>query len=191
LSRVKLLLPFLVVLALVGAAGLSSLQHDDSCAGTEELSVTPPGWRCVDGPSVVEMGSLPWLLVALGAEAGVALWAVRRRESTPARLAATTTVALAAVGACGLIGGFNFAFTFGCAFGVPLAWLTDVAFARAEGGRRSRRRSLTAALVAGLAVFATAIISSIGVSAVATAIVVVAAVAATAAVPAMRPHPAR
>ncbi len=193
----KLLLPLLVIFALMaflafsGAAGLSSLRSDESCDGTPELSLTPPGWRCVGDQGTVERGSLPWLIVALGGELGVAAWVVRRRRSAPARLAATTTVALAAVGVCGLLGGFDFAFTFGCAFGVPLAWLADIAFARAEGGRRSRRRSLTAALVAGLAVFATAVISAAGIAPVAAAIVVVAAVAATAAAPAARPHPAR
>jgi hypothetical protein len=171
---VKVLLALLAVLALLGAAGLSSLQAETFCSeyptgfgegsgSTSELSLTPPGWRCVyespDGRrAVVEAGSLPWLLVALAGELGVAAWFARRR-SAPARLAATTTVALAAVGACGLIGGFLFAFTAGCALGVPLAWLTDVAFARVEGGRRSRHRSVTAALAAGAAIFLAAFLA--------------------------------
>jgi hypothetical protein len=194
---VKLAVALLAILALLGAAGLSSLQDDDFCnaypAGTtsaaSETTLWPPGWRCVyDGPgarrAVVDAGSVPWFLIALGAELAVGAWALRRR-SAPARLAAATTAALAAVGALGLVGGFGFAFTAGVVVGVPLAWLVDYAYARAEGGRRSRRRSLETALAAGLAVFAAAVLASLT-PAVAAAIVTVAAVAVTAAMPAAR-----
>ena len=198
-----MLLPLLAVLALLGAAGLSSLQADDFCGAypartttsTSEISVWPPGWRCVyEAPGarrvIVDAGSVPWFLAALGAELAVGAWALRRR-GPPARLAAATTAALATVGAFGLVGGFGFAFTAGVVAGVPLAWLIDFAFARAEGGRRSRRRSLETALAAGLAVFAAAVLSSLT-SAVAAAIVAVAAVALTGALPhspARRPQP--
>jgi hypothetical protein len=177
----------LIVIALLGAAGLSSLQDDDFCSEygaetqtvTGELTLWPPGWRCVYEPprTVVNAGSVPWFLIALAGMGLVAGLALRRRAGAPARVAATTTAALAGVGICGLLGGFAFGFVAGCALGVPLAWLADVAFARAEGGRRSRRRSLTAALVGGLAVFATAVIATLGVEAVAAASFVVACVA--------------
>jgi hypothetical protein len=185
---VKAAAALLIVLALLGAAGLSSLQGDDFCDGyplgttkvSSEVTAWPPGWRCVyesaDGRAVVDAGSVPWFLVALAGEALVLAWALRRR-SPSARLALAATVAVAAVGGCGLIGGFGFAFVFGCVLGVPLAWLTDVAFARLEDGRRSRRRSLTAAMVGGLAVFATAVLASVW-PAVPAAIVVVAVVGA-------------
>jgi hypothetical protein len=199
---VKVAAALLIVLALLGATGLSSLQGDDFCDGyplgttkvSSEVTAWPPGWRCVyesvdGGRAVVDAGSVPWFLVALAGEALVFAWALRRR-SPSARLALAATVAIAAVGACGLIGGFGFAFVFGCVLGVPLAWLTDVAFARLEDGRRSRRRSLTAALAGGLAVFATAVLASIW-PAVPAAIVIVAAVTVMAATPAARPHPAR
>lgn len=189
-----MLLPLLAVLALLGAAGLSSLQGDDFCGGypagtttsTSETSVWPPGWRCVyETPGgrrvIVDAGSVPWFFVALGAELAVAVWALRRR-SAPARLAAATTSALAVVGAFAMVGGFGFAFTAGVVAGVPLAWMIDVAFARAEGGRRSRRRSLETALAAGLAVFAAAVLSSLT-PVVAAAIVAVGAAALTGALP--------
>jgi hypothetical protein len=200
----------LAVLALAGAAGLSSLQDDDFCAeyplgfsagstATSELSAWPPGWRCVyEAPgarrTVVEAGSVPWFLLALAGELGIAAVVVRRRRSAPARLAATTALALAAVGACGLVGGFGFAFTAGCVLGVPLAWLADIAFARADGGPRQRRRSVTTALAAGLAVFATAVLASVGPAVVASAAVVAAVAllgaATTATARAAPPRPA-
>lgn len=190
----------LTALALLGAAGMSSLEDDDFCAEnypsgfgegsgyTSELSAWPPGWRCVydapdGGTAVVEVGSIPWFLVALAGVAGVAAWFLHRRRSTPARLAATTTVALAAVGACGLIGGFLFGFTAGMLVGVPLAWLTDIAIARSEDGPRSRPRSLITALVAGAAIFVTAVFALLT-NAVLASFIAVALVALTAAAPA-------
>jgi hypothetical protein len=157
---VKLVLPLLVALALIGAAGLSSLRADDYCAqagtATTELTLSPPGWRCTDGPAA---GSWGWFAIAVAGFGTVALWAYRRRRSPAARLATASAIAMAAVGACGLIGGFNFAFFAGCLVGVPLAWLSDVAFVRADGGRRDRMHSVSVAFLSGIAVFVATVLS--------------------------------
>jgi hypothetical protein len=175
LKRVKLVLPLLVALVLVGAAGLSSLKADDYCtvayAGAPDgtswstsLSARPPGWQCdyvrPDGTTrAVQAGSWPWLAVALAGFAAVGAWAYRRRRSPAARLATASTIAMAAVGAFGLVGGFNFAFFAGCLVGVPLAWLSDVAFVRAEGVPRNRVHSVSVAFLSGVAVFAATALS--------------------------------
>ena len=129
----KLVIPFLVVLALVGAAGLSSLKSGDYCeydaanpdfaTVSTDLGATPPGPRCVyrhaDGRvTSVSTGSWPWFAIALAGFAAIALWTVRRPRSGAARLATAAGIAMAAVGAFGLEGG---GFVAGCLFGVPLA----------------------------------------------------------------------
>jgi hypothetical protein len=185
----------LVLLALLGAGGMSSLQDDDYCLthipfasedvgfGTE-VKWLPPGWRCSydSGGEHRERttGSWPWFLIAL---AGEALVAARYLHggSRAARFAFAATVALAVAGAISLIGGVAFGFFWGLLLGMPLAWLV--------GGR-----DLMAALAAGAAVFLTACFTLwFGFSsAVIGCYVFVALVAMTAAAArADRPRPAR
>ena len=97
----KLVIPFLVVLALVGAAGLSSLKSGDYCeydaanpdfaTVSTDLGATPPGPRCVyrhaDGRvTSVSTGSWPWFAIALAGFAAIALWTVGARAAAPPAL---------------------------------------------------------------------------------------------------------
>jgi hypothetical protein len=184
----------LVLLALLGAGGMSSLQDDDFCrthipfAGEDvsfgtEIKLLPPSWRCVyeSGGRRVERttGSWPWFLIALAGEAVVAAWYLLG-SSRAARFALAATVALAVAGTFALYGGFAFAFFWGLLLGMPLAWLV--------GGR-----DLPAALASGAAVFLTAcfaLFSEHG-AVIGCYVAVALTTAVTAAIRAARPRPAR
>jgi hypothetical protein len=185
----------LVLLALLGAGGMSSLVDDDFCSmhyrsvpGTEgvvfgtELTLRPPGWRCTDlgRPTEITTGSWAWFFIALAGEALVAAWYLRR-GSRSARAAFASTVTLAVAGASALFGGFVPALYWGFLVGTPLAWLV--------GGR-----DLTAALAPSAALFVAvsfALWYGRG-SAVLGCFIAVALVTATAAAArAARPRPAR
>jgi hypothetical protein len=173
--RVKLVVPFLIALALVGAAGLSSLKSGDYCeydapipafaSVSTDLGATPPGLRCVyvhanGRVTYRSTGSWPWFAIALVGFAAVALWTFLRRGSRAARLATAASIAMATVGAFALDGGGGAGFVVGCLFGVPLAWLSDIVFARADGGRRDRTHSVSVGFLSGVAVFVAAVLST-------------------------------
>jgi hypothetical protein len=177
----------LLLLAVLGAGGMSSIEDDDFCGrfprsfpegsgSSTQIRLSPPGWRCVyeapDGRrATTGTGSWTWFLVALAGELGVAAWYLRRR-STPARMAVASTVALATAGAFSLLGGLDFAFFWALTFGIPLAWLLC-------------GQDLAAALAAGAGVFVAAVFTLFfGVElAVIGCFVAVALVAAVAALP--------
>jgi hypothetical protein len=139
----RVLLGLLVgALLLAGTAGLSSLQDDDWC-GTGELgageranyqstiSLWPPGSACVytlaDGTTLTEEPSAAGFLGGLAGALLVVYAGARHWPRVPShvRLAATATVALAVMGLGGLIGGYQFAASFGFLFGAPTALVTE------------------------------------------------------------------
>src|SRR4051812_25799833 len=117
----------LVLLALLGAIGMSSLENQDFCSmhyraepGSEGvlfgtgLTLRPPGWRCTDEgrPTEIATGSWPRFFIALAGALAAGAWYLRRR-SRSARFAFASTTALAVAGAFGWYGGWQFGFYLG------------------------------------------------------------------------------
>jgi hypothetical protein len=140
--KVLLAVP-LVLLALLGAAGISSLETGDYCWDrlsivldeTDEYdsdwvrTLTPPGWRCtldVNGRHYeLTGGSWPWFLIAFAGAVGVGAWYFRRR--TPAATAAfAATVALAVAGIAGwYFGAWETGFVVGFYASLPVGWIVS------------------------------------------------------------------
>jgi hypothetical protein len=154
-----------LVLLVLRAAGLSSLDDHDMCVSvgvegsstTSELGLWPPGQRCVNTApegtvTTIESGAAGLFLVLLACELLVAAWVVLRWPRVPAaaRTAAAATLALAVMGAAGL-GGFPLGLAAGVALGVPLAVAGDIALRRVSGARIDRHTSLNGAVPAAIA----------------------------------------
>ena len=191
---------FVAVIAVVGAAGLSSLQAEGFCddhmparasGWSPELALWPPGWRCVygglpgGGTAHAESGSVPLFLGVLASELLIAGLVVRRWPGVPPplRVAAVVALAFAVAGSGGLLGGFLFAILFGWTFGVPLAFLADRTLRLATKGRVAWHAGLLGALAAAVALLVAACLWLFGLGLVAFGLVLAGATLVRALVP--------
>lgn len=129
----------MLVLLVLGAAGLSSLADDDFCAiapaGLPEATGWSPTWTWWPPGSGCEYaagggrtvtttaGSVPGFLAVLGVALAVAGWALTRRP--PARLVLAIVLAVAGAGAGSLLGGASLGLSFGLVIGGVAAYLMD------------------------------------------------------------------
>lgn len=165
----KTFILLLVVLAIVGSAGLSSLIGEDDCfdsytgtipprtegvIGAPEFSLWPPGTVCrteVGGVTFETGGDPTGFLALLGLSLGIVAAAFRSPPPAPpgARFAMTGVIGLTVLGAGGMFDMPNGALL-GILLAPPLAYIAELALlGRPIGGRVSAVGALAALAAAG------------------------------------------